>query len=140
MLAGVTSVESRTSSQDERPRTWAYQHTLPCGGSGAVVLAQRFGGVQNLDLHFHALVLDGVYTSPGLLDAPRFQPAPELAHEDVARVTTLLHRRIVRYLQRRGRRPRGEPDEPVPDEPRSRSSARPWSRGASRSDQPAVDP
>jgi hypothetical protein len=32
----------------------------PGGSSGAVVLAQRFGGALNLNLHLHALVLDGI--------------------------------------------------------------------------------
>jgi hypothetical protein len=92
----------------------------PGGSSGVVVLAQRFGGALNLNLHFHALVLDGVYTSRGLLAAPRFHPTPELRDEDVTHVTAILHLRIVRYLQRRGRLPREEHaghDEPAPDEP-----------------------
>jgi hypothetical protein len=90
----------------------------PGGSSGALVLAQQFGGA--LNVHFHALVLDRVHTSQGLLAAPRFQPAPELRDENVARVTALLHHRIVRYLQRRGRLPRqeqAEHDEPAPDDP-----------------------
>jgi len=31
----------------------------------AVVFAQRFGSALNLILHFHALVLDGAFVSPG---------------------------------------------------------------------------
>jgi len=31
--------------------------------SGAVVLAQRFGGALNLNLHFHVLVIDGTYSA-----------------------------------------------------------------------------
>jgi hypothetical protein len=53
-----------------------------------------------------------------------FQPALELRDEDVDHVTAILHRRIVRDLHRRGRLPREdhvEHDEPVLDEPRSRS-------------------
>ena len=73
----------------------------PGGSSGAVVLAQRFGGALNLNLHFHARVLDGVYTRQGLLAAPRFQPASDIRDGDVAHVTAILHRRIVRYIQRR---------------------------------------
>jgi len=56
----------------------------------------------------------------GLLTAPRFQPAPDIRDEDVAHVIAILHLRIVRYLQRRGRLAReehAEHDEPVPDEP-----------------------
>jgi len=32
------------------------------GRSGAVVVVQRFGGALNLNVHLHALVLDGVFT------------------------------------------------------------------------------
>ncbi len=31
------------------------------GRGGAVVVIQRFGGALNLNVHFHALVLDGVF-------------------------------------------------------------------------------
>jgi hypothetical protein len=92
----------------------------PGGSSGAVVIAQRFGGALNLNLHFHALVLDGVYTGLSPLAPPRFQPAVELTDQDVVHVTRLLVRRVVRYLQRRGRLPhreQAEHDEPEPDEP-----------------------
>jgi Putative transposase len=34
------------------------------GRSGAVVVIQRFGGALNLNVHFHALVLDGVFALP----------------------------------------------------------------------------
>ncbi|MBK7641773.1 MAG: transposase zinc-binding domain-containing protein [Planctomycetes bacterium] len=42
------------------------------GRSGAVVLAQRFGGALNLNLHFHTLVLDGVFTRPEKFGRPVF--------------------------------------------------------------------
>jgi hypothetical protein len=38
------------------------------GRSGAVAIVQRFGGALNLNVHVHALVLDGVFTRRG---APR---------------------------------------------------------------------
>ena len=41
------------------------------GRCGAVNFVQRFGGALNLNLHFHALVLDGVYTA-----ASPFSPRP----------------------------------------------------------------
>ena len=37
--------------------------------TGAINVLQRFGGALNLNLHFHALVLDGVYTRKSLLGA-----------------------------------------------------------------------
>jgi hypothetical protein len=57
-------------------------------------VAQRFGSALNLNLHFHALVLDGVYASPDPFTRPRFHPAERLSDRDVAEVTALLHRRI----------------------------------------------
>src|SRR5207245_6822772 len=35
------------------------------GRSGAVAIVQRFGGALNLNVHVHALVLDGVFTKEG---------------------------------------------------------------------------
>jgi hypothetical protein len=63
------------------------------GRSGAVVVAQRFGSALNLNLHFHALVLDGVYASPDPFTRPRFHPAKPLTDRDVEELTSLLHRR-----------------------------------------------
>jgi hypothetical protein len=90
------------------------------GRSGAVVLSQRFGGALNLNLHFHALVIDGVYSSKSPLAPPIFHEAPPLTDQDVVLVTTILHRRILRCLRRLGRIPRDEHDdlaEPELDEP-----------------------
>jgi len=42
---------------------WLRQRTgQPSGQGGSVTVVQRFGSALNLNLHFHALVLDGVYT------------------------------------------------------------------------------
>ena len=65
-------------------------------------MAQRSGSAPNLNLHFYALVLDGVYASSDPFTRPRFHPAERLSDRDVAEVTALLHRRIVRHLARTG--------------------------------------
>ena len=86
------------------------------GRSGAVVVAQRFGSALNLNLHFHALVLDGVYASPDPFTRPRFHPAEPLTDRDVEEVVALLHRRVSRYVARcrRLRQARdAEPEEPL---------------------------
>ena len=88
------------------------------GRSGAVVVAQRFGSALNLNLHFHALVLDVVYASPGPLTRPVFRPAEPITDRDVAEVTALLHLLILRHLARSGRlRREAQEVEPEPDEP-----------------------
>jgi hypothetical protein len=70
------------------------------GRGGAVVVVQRFGGALNLNVHLHALVLDGVFTHDG--GAVRFHPVPRLTREDVAQVVALVARRVMRLLERRG--------------------------------------
>jgi hypothetical protein len=89
------------------------------GRSGAVVVAQRFGSALNLNLHFYALVLDGVYASPDPFTRPVFHPAEPLSDHDVEEVTALLHRRVLRHLTRAGplrrsaEEPECEPAEPL---------------------------
>lgn len=74
---------------------------------------QRFGGAINLNVHFHSLVLDGVYCA----DAGqriRFQRLPPPSDPEVRRVTTGIARRIIRLIERRGLGPQADPDEADP--------------------------
>ncbi len=76
---------------------------------GAVTFIQRFGGALNLNVHFHTLALDGVYiTNRG---EARFQPLPPPDDVEVAGVTALVARRLVRLLQRRGLGPDADSEE-----------------------------
>ncbi len=56
-------------------RTWARRHGVPDVHGGGIAVIQRFGGSVNLNVHVHALVLDGVFarTMSGHL---RFHAAP----------------------------------------------------------------
>jgi hypothetical protein len=68
--------------------------------SGAVAIIQRFGGAVNLNVHIHALVIDGVFAHDG--EELRFHPACRLTRDDVAEVVAVIAQRIDRLLQRRG--------------------------------------
>ena len=81
--------------------------------SGAVTFVQRFGGALNLNLHFHTLVLDGVYVSHADGDA-RFLPLPAPDDAEVARVTMRVAHRIARLLECRGLTSETDPDEADP--------------------------
>ncbi len=87
------------------------------GQCGAVTFVQRFGGALNLNVHFHSLLLDGVY-APGANGSLRFLPLPPPADEEVARVVGRVARRIARLLERRGLGPESNPTEadPLADE------------------------
>jgi hypothetical protein len=83
------------------------------GQCGAVTFVQRFGGALNLNVHFHSLLLDGVY-APGPTGALRFHPLPPPDDEEVARVVGQVARRIARLLERRGLGPEPDPTEADP--------------------------
>jgi hypothetical protein len=62
---------------------------------------QRFGGALNLNVHFHALVLDGVF-APDTGGRLQFHRTPRLTTDEVAAVLHLVARRVERLLERRG--------------------------------------
>jgi hypothetical protein len=71
------------------------------GHSGSVTVIQRFGSGLQLNLHAHALVLDGVFTeaADGTL---RFHLAPPPTDVEVARLVATIRTRVLRLLRRRG--------------------------------------
>jgi len=71
------------------------------GQSGAVAFVQRFGAALNLNVHVHALVLEGVFAerSDG---AVIFHPVAPPGDDDVAAVLAIVRDRILSLLQRRG--------------------------------------
>lgn len=70
------------------------------GRCGAVTVIQRFGSALNLNVHMHALVLDGVFAdSDGELSFHRTPPA---APGELARLLRVIERRVWRLLERHG--------------------------------------
>jgi hypothetical protein len=86
---------------------------VACGQCGAVTFVQRFGDALNLNVHFHSLLLDGVY-APGPGGTLRLQPLPPPEGAEVARVVTQVARRIAHLLERRGLGPESDPLEADP--------------------------
>lgn len=68
--------------------------------TGAVTLIQRFGSALNLNIHFHLLVLDGVYelTAAG----PHFRRVAPPTPVELEALLGQIVTRIARHLQRRG--------------------------------------
>jgi len=75
----------------------------PGGRSGSVVQVQRFDSTIRLDVHFHGLFLDGVYTgfdSPGRPLA--FHPAENLTDDEVDWLVRHIRALTSGHLRRRG--------------------------------------
>jgi hypothetical protein len=81
-------------------RRRAREHGVADGRGGAVVIVQRFGGALNLNLHLHALVLDGVFAPDGA--RIRFRALPAVTTADVAEVLATVVPRVAAWLARRG--------------------------------------
>src|SRR6058998_1023252 len=71
------------------------------GRSGAVTVIQRFGGGLQLNVHFHTLLLDGVFAQ-GEDGSLEFHAAEPPSDEEVARLLATIYRRVQRLLARRG--------------------------------------
>lgn len=92
----VLAVFIRAVLSFERRR--ARRHGVADGRGGAVTSIQRFGSAANLNVHFHSLVVQGVFAG----DGARFVPLPGPSDRDVWRVLAPVRRRIVRIAQRHG--------------------------------------
>jgi hypothetical protein len=75
---------------------------LADGKTGSVTFIQRSGGAINLNVHYHVLVIDGVYAAAEGTKTPTFSPLPPPDDDEIARVTAAIAKRIVRLLKRRG--------------------------------------
>src|SRR5690606_21424052 len=75
--------------------------TRASGVTGAVTLIQRFGSALNLNVHFHLLVLDGVYRREGE-GRLRFGPVPAPTSAELNRLVQRIAERIGRSLERSG--------------------------------------
>jgi hypothetical protein len=80
---GVVAVFVRAVFRCLRAR--ALDEGVPDGRGGAVAVIQRFGGALNLNVHVHALVLDGVFATDRA-GALSFHNAARLTALDVAEV------------------------------------------------------
>jgi hypothetical protein len=100
LVRGVLAIFVQSVFTSLRRRARKQGATLR-GHGGAVTFVQRFGDALNLNVHFHSLVLDGVYarSAEGGL---RFHPLPPPDDAEVERVARQVARRLARLLERRG--------------------------------------
>jgi len=76
------------------------QAGIPDGQPGAVTFIQRFGGILNLNPHFHSLLLDGLFVQ-GPDEQLVFQTLPSPTDEDIQRLTERLAERLGALARRR---------------------------------------
>ena len=69
-------------------RRQAARRGLVGARSGSVTAIQRFGGSLNTNLHFHALLFDGVYTRASPTARPAFHRLPPPTDAEIAQLLT----------------------------------------------------
>ncbi len=74
----------------------------PLAQTGAVTLIQRFGSALNLNVHFHMILLDGVYTDGTNGHPMRFREVKAPTRAELTRLTHTIAQRVGRYLQYQG--------------------------------------
>ena len=74
------------------------------GRTGTVTVIQRSASGLNVNVHFHTLALDGVF-SEGHTGGLEFHPAPAPSDTEVAEALALIRQRVRRLLVRRGLEP-----------------------------------
>lgn len=70
------------------------------GKTAAVTFVQRFGGAINLNVHFHFLVIDGVYTEEN--GKANFVPVFPPTSEEIVVLIKRIDQRVRRYLEKKG--------------------------------------
>jgi hypothetical protein len=79
----------------------------PAARLGAVAFIHRFGSTLNAHLHFHCVVIDGVF-EPAPADGVVFRAATGLDANTIATVQAGVRRRLLRVFVRRGLLPRDD--------------------------------
>jgi hypothetical protein len=85
---------------------------VPGGRTGSVTAIQRAGGALNANLHFHTLVLDGVFTE-GDAGVLNFHAAPGPSDAEVAAALAAIRHRVHRLLVRHGLEPGDDTTSPA---------------------------
>ncbi len=88
------------ASLRRRARRYVKLPKLECG---AVTFLQRFGDALNLNVHFHTLVLDGVYEAGD--GSMRFLPLPPPGRHELERILRRIARQVERLMERRAMEP-----------------------------------
>jgi ribosomal protein S27E len=82
-------------------------HTRANAQGGAVTLVQRFGSALNMNIHFHMLLLDGVYAADRQ-GRPRFVSVPAPTPVELTALLERIVARVGHHLERRGLLERAE--------------------------------
>jgi hypothetical protein len=92
----------------------ARDHGIADPRVGCVAFTQRFDSALRLNVHFHTLWPDGVFTCSSTDGVrARFHTAPQITDEDIDKLARAIRQRVLRFLRKHGKLP--EDDAPADD-------------------------
>ena len=98
LLSMVLDIFLRAIFANQRRRARALGINAP--RTGAVTFVQRFGSALNLNVHFHNLTPDGVFSDHSA-DTLTFHPLPPPSDDDVLAVATRTAGRVLKKITAR---------------------------------------
>jgi len=75
---------------------------VPRARSGAICFVQRFGGSLNLNVHYHVVIPDGVFSRAGTCSAVRFEKVGAPSGSELEDLALAVEARVIRWLERQG--------------------------------------
>jgi len=75
---------------------------VPDGKCGAITVIQRGGSAANVNIHFHSLVLDGVFARDEKTGVPLFHGVRPPAQEEITDLVVTIAQRAERWLAKKG--------------------------------------
>jgi hypothetical protein len=103
LMAQVQTIIRRTIHQYYINQAVKLGHPREQVQAGSVTFLQRFGRSLNLNLHYHLIVIEGVYrdrSAQGL--KPKFVKIAPPSDADIAAVVTTISQRVIRKLRQLG--------------------------------------
>jgi len=103
LMSQVHTIICRTIHQHYVNQAVKQGHPREQVQAGSITFVQRFGSSLNLNLHYHLIVLDGVYrdrSAQGL--KPKFVKMAPPSDADIATVVTKISQRVIRKLRQLG--------------------------------------
>jgi len=103
LLAQVHTIIRRTIHQYYVNQAVQLGHPREQVQAGSITFLQRFGSSLNLNLHYHLIVLEGVYLDRSAQELkPKFVKLAPPSDADVATVVTKISQRVIRKLRKLG--------------------------------------
>jgi hypothetical protein len=98
LIASVLKIVNRVIANYQRKRAGLAPTTSQIA---AVTLVQRFGSALNTNVHFHSLILDGIYdiSHP---KHPKFKYIPAPESKDIQAIVMTIAHRVTKHLVKKG--------------------------------------